>query len=338
MYDYLLRRENIINRKYFAIGLFIATFINFFVLFMFSLMSKVVEPVQLPKEPVIRFVKIEEKPVEVAEKVQPKKSATNKKQVKSVKGEPEAKKIIPKSERKPVKTPQGKTIKREIVKPEKKTVVPPKEKKIVKTDNKKPEKKVSPKKEVKKEKQEGEVRKNQKKTLDVTEKKRPVLPPPEKPDIDLERGNTLEPVKEPNVDDLLRGGIAGIEGIDEKDVNTSKLLQGLQSVKPTNRKLSFGEPLSNFDEGVEGTAISRKIEYMPPPPVIKTRLPAPPRNVKVKIWIAPDGSVKRVQLLKRTGDPMLDKAIVKYFYSWKFNPISSNEVQWAVVNINFKPQ
>jgi TonB family protein len=316
-------------------------------------MSKIVQPAKLPKEPVIRFVKIEEKPIEIEKKPpppkqKPKKTETNKKEKTNLTGEKEGK-IIPKKERKPVETPKGKEIKREIVKPEKKAIIPPKEKKLEKTKpekKKKPEQKKpkpQPKKEIKKEvkpqKNVSTANKTQKKNIEVKEKKKPVLPPPpEKPELEIAKGNTLEPVKEPPVEDIGKTDLGDISGISDKDVNTSKILEGLQSIKPVNRKLSFGEPLSKFDKGVEGTAAVRKIEYMPPPPLIKTRLPAPPRNIKVKIWIAPDGSVQKAQLLKRTGDPLLDKAILSYIYSWKFNSIDKNEVQWAIVNIKFKPQ
>ncbi len=352
MYDYLIKKESIINKKNFLIGLLFSIGINFFILFLFSLMSKIVQPAKLPKEPVIRFVKIEEKPIEIERKPppkpKPKKTETAKKEKKNLAGEKEGK-VIPKKERKPVEAPKGKEIKREIVKPEKKAVIPPKEKKLTKTEPKK-EKKVEnkrptpqPKKEVKKEnkpqKNISTTNKIQKKNIEAKENKKPVLPPPpEKPELEIAKGNTLEPVKEPPVEEIGKTDLGDISGISDKDVNTSKILEGLQSIKPVNKKLSFGEPLSKFDKNVEGTASVRKIEYMPPPPLIKTKLPAPPKNIKVKIWISPDGSVQKAQLLKRTGDPLLDKAILRYIYSWKFNSIENNEIQWAVVNIKFRPQ
>jgi len=349
MYDYFLKKGNIINKKNFFIGLLISSGVNFFILFLFTLMSKIVEPAKLPKEPIIRFVKIREKPVEIQKKSppKPKKTETSKVERKNIKGETDGK-IIPKTERKPVETPKGNEIKREVIQPEKKAVIPPKEKKLTrekkKEEKKEQRRKITPtpkpqqqtSKKVSENK--GVQNKAQKKNIQIEEKRRPILPPPpEKPELDIAKGNTLEPVKEPNISDI-GGSLRDLSGISDKDVNPSSVIQGLKSIKPSNRKLSFGEPLSKYDSGVSGTASVRKIEYMPPPPLIKTKLPAPPRNVRVKIWISPDGRVQKAQLLKRTGDPLLDKSIINYLYSWKFNPINSNEIQWAVVNIKFKPQ
>jgi len=340
MYDILIKKDDIINKKNFFIGLIISALVNFFILSMFALMSKIVKPAELPKEPIIRFVEIKEEPVEIKKSPAPpapQKKST--KEIANIPGENKAK-IIPKNERKPVKTPKGKEIKRKIVKPQKKAVVPPKEKKLTKPKKKESQKKViTPKKPTPpkpKPKPKQNVSNSKNNSMKAKENKRPTLPPPpEKPDIDLNA--KLEPVNNPNVKDLESAKLDNIKDLGNKEVNTGKLAQGLKTVKPGNARPSFGEPLKKFDKNVEGTGASRKIEHMPPPPLIKTKLPAPPKFIKVKIWISPDGTVERAVLLRKTGDPLLDRAILKYIYSWKFNPISSNEVQWAVVTVKFKP-
>lgn len=103
--------------------------------------------------------------------------------------------------------------------------------------------------------------------------------------------------------------------------------------KVKSEEISFGESLSKIDSSVNGTASSRSVIYKPPPPKIVTSetLPA----VKVKIWINPDGSVSKVELLTTTGDPQANATIISYMKRWKFNKISSNEIQWAVVTIKF---
>jgi len=349
MYDILIKRESIINKKNFLIGLTISALINFFILSMFSLMSKIVKPAELPKEPIIRFVEIKEEPVEI--KKQPAPPSPQKKSTKepaNIPGENKAK-IIPKNERKPVEAPKGKEIKRKIIKPEKKAVVPPKEKKLTKPKKKEsqkkvttPQKKVNEKKQTKPTPANKNVNKNTKpsnqksKSIKAKEKKKSTIPPPpEKPDLEINAN--LEPVNNPDITGLDRANLDGIQGFKDKNVNVSKIASGLKTVKPAGGGISFGQPLKELDNNVQGSGAARKIEYMPPPPLIKTRLPAPPKSVKVKIEIAPDGSVEKVYLLRKTGDPLLDKSILSYLYRWKFNPISSNEVQVAVLTVKFKP-
>ncbi len=100
---------------------------------------------------------------------------------------------------------------------------------------------------------------------------------------------------------------------------------------------SFGTKLSKFDETAFGPASGRLIVYKPPPPTIKTKLPPPPK-VKVKLWINPDGTVDSVKIVypKALGDIKLKQIIENYVLSWKFNPISSKERQWAVTTIRFQ--
>lgn len=100
---------------------------------------------------------------------------------------------------------------------------------------------------------------------------------------------------------------------------------------------SFGTKLSKFDETAFGPASGRLVVYKPPPPTIKTKLPPPPK-VKVKLWINPDGTVDSVKIVypKALGDIKLKQIIENYVLSWKFNPISSKDRQWAVTTIRFQ--
>ncbi len=98
----------------------------------------------------------------------------------------------------------------------------------------------------------------------------------------------------------------------------------------------FGQKLSKFDTSAFGTAVERYLIYKPEPPRIKTKRPPP--NVKVKIWVNPDGTVGRVEPITTTNDKKIDSIIWNYVKKWKFNEIQKNEMQWAVVTIRFKPE
>ena len=101
---------------------------------------------------------------------------------------------------------------------------------------------------------------------------------------------------------------------------------------------SFGTKLKKLDKTAFGTASGRIIVYKPPPPKIQTKLPPPPK-VKVKLWVNPDGTVDKVEIIypKALGNLKIKQKIENYVLSWKFNAISSNEKQWAITTIRFKP-
>ena len=97
--------------------------------------------------------------------------------------------------------------------------------------------------------------------------------------------------------------------------------------------LSFGQKLSNIDKSAEGTALSRSLLYKPPPPKLTSSISQP--SVKAKIWISPSGNVEKVELINITGDTEIDTAVIKYLKKWKFNPINTNQIQWAIVTVRF---
>ncbi len=128
------------------------------------------------------------------------------------------------------------------------------------------------------------------------------------------------------------GSIASYEPKIGKELEFKPVLKG-------DFNLSFGTRLNKFDETAFGPASGRLIVYKPPPPTIKTTLPPPPK-VKVKLWINPDGTVDKVEIIypQALGNLKLKEIIENYVLSWKFNPISSNKKQWAVTTILFKPK
>ncbi len=119
------------------------------------------------------------------------------------------------------------------------------------------------------------------------------------------------------------------------DVPSEKVvIKEFKAVSPGKFSPSFGTKLSKLDTGAKGTAKDRKVVYRPPPPTVRAKVLPPP--VKVKIWINPDGTVEKVQLLETTGNPEIDKKIREYMLSWKFSRINSNKKQWAITTIRFK--
>ena len=133
----------------------------------------------------------------------------------------------------------------------------------------------------------------------------------------------------------------------ENEIEIGKLpesniaLNNAHEYKPVlegNFNPSFGTKLNKFDKTAFGTATGRLIVYKPPPPKIQTVLPPPPK-VKVKLWVNPDGTVDKVEIVypKAIGNLKIKQKIENYVLSWKFNAINSNEKQWAITTIRFKP-
>jgi protein TonB len=123
----------------------------------------------------------------------------------------------------------------------------------------------------------------------------------------------------------------------DTDVSLGKIPE-YKPVLEGNFNPSFGTKLKKLDKTAFGTASGRIIVYKPPPPKIKTNLPPPPK-VKVKLWVNPDGTVDKVDIVypKAIGNLKIKQQIENYVLSWKFNAISSNEKQWAITTIRFKP-
>lgn len=123
----------------------------------------------------------------------------------------------------------------------------------------------------------------------------------------------------------------------EADISFNNLPE-YKPVLEGNFNPSFGTKLKKLDKTAFGTASGRIIVYKPLPPKIKTKLPPPPK-VKVKLWVNPDGTVDKVEIIypKALGNLKIKQQIENYVLSWKFNAISSNEKQWAITTIRFKP-
>ena len=105
--------------------------------------------------------------------------------------------------------------------------------------------------------------------------------------------------------------------------------------KPTVSK-SFGE-LSGVvsGSGVDlAKSTTRRILYIPPFPQLRaTELPS---TFQAKLWVEPSGRVSKVEVLKRSGVPEIDSALVQFLRSIKFEPIEGNIIQTGIITFRFK--
>ncbi len=114
----------------------------------------------------------------------------------------------------------------------------------------------------------------------------------------------------------------------------SKKAENLQS-RPTLRE-DLGELSGVISE--EGVGFSkgytRKILYIPPFP--KFRTTEPPSTFQAKLWVEPSGMVSNVEVLKRSGVPEIDSALVQVLRSIRFEPIEGNIMQTGIITFRFK--
>ena len=329
--DYiLLKKRELFDKRAFYLALIVSTFANFIILLFFNYISTLVEPPKVPKEPKVSFVKV--KNIKIKGLQLPKKPRALKKEkvYKNILSEKKAE--VPKPvETKPPQVEQGKTVQRENVVKKQNIELPPKQKSVSTTEKKV----ISKQTPVSANKQKSNATKLKPKP-EVKQPKK-VLPPPPPPEESVIDNPSLEPPETPEIVSK-KPNLDKLASVDINKQSTSKILGDLKTITPSKKGISFGQPISKYDTQATGTGTSRKIEFMPKPPEIKVRIPIPPKTVKVKIWINKDGTVSKVQLLKKTGNSTLDNAIIRYVKSWKFNKIDKDEIQWTEFSVKFKIQ
>jgi protein TonB len=119
----------------------------------------------------------------------------------------------------------------------------------------------------------------------------------------------------------------------EKKVKNQKaeITQGNPNVSE-----SFGEisgVVSGSGVGFTKSA-TRKLLYIPPFP--KLRATELPSTFQAKLWVEPSGSVSKVEVLKRSGVPEIDSALVQLLMGIKFEPIEGNIIQTGIITFRFK--
>ena len=79
---------------------------------------------------------------------------------------------------------------------------------------------------------------------------------------------------------------------------------------------------------------TRQIAYIPNfPRIITNELPS---TLQVRVWIEPSGRVSKVEIVKRSGVPEVDQAIVGFVRGIRFEPIKDNIIQTGVMTFRFK--
>jgi protein TonB len=113
-----------------------------------------------------------------------------------------------------------------------------------------------------------------------------------------------------------------------------------QKAEITQGKPNVSESLGELSGVVSGSGVgftksaTRKILYIPPFP--KLRATELPSTFQAKLWVEPSGSVSKVEVLKRSGVPEIDSALVQLLMGIKFEPIEGNIIQTGIITFRFK--
>lgn len=91
-----------------------------------------------------------------------------------------------------------------------------------------------------------------------------------------------------------------------------------------------GYGLGDIDWGGGGNRIIVGEKYLPDFPK-NVRVSA---TIKLKFWVAPDGTVARIVPIKR-ADPRLEQAAMEAIKKWRFNPIKDQITMVGVIPITF---
>ena len=113
-----------------------------------------------------------------------------------------------------------------------------------------------------------------------------------------------------------------------------------QKAEITQSKPNVSEILGEISGVVSGSGVgftksaTRKILYIPPfSKLSATELPS---TFQAKLWVEPSGRVSKVEVLKRSGVPEIDSALVQLLRGIKFEPIEGNIIQTGIITFRFK--
>jgi protein TonB len=113
-----------------------------------------------------------------------------------------------------------------------------------------------------------------------------------------------------------------------------------QKAEITQGKPNVSESFGELSGVVSGSGVdlaksaTRKILYIPPFP--KLRATELPSTFQAKLWVEPSGRVSKVEVLKRSGVPEIDSALVQLLKGVKFEPIEGNIIQTGIITFRFK--
>jgi protein TonB len=157
------------------------------------------------------------------------------------------------------------------------------------------------------------------------EKDKGGTPAPSLPPVETKSGDVPETSKETTETSIL-------SEIERKLKN--------QKAETTQGKPTVSESFGELSGVVSGSGVdlakgsTRKILYIPPFPQLRaTELPS---NFQAKLWVEPSGRVAKVEVLKRSGVPEIDNALVQLLKGIKFEPIEGNIIQTGIITFRFK--
>jgi len=113
-----------------------------------------------------------------------------------------------------------------------------------------------------------------------------------------------------------------------------------QKAEATQGKPTVSESFGELSGVVSGSWVdlakgaTRKILYIPPLPQLRTT--ELPSTFQAKLWVEPSGRVAKVEVLKRSGVPEIDSALVQLLMSIRFEPIEGNIIQTGIITFRFK--
>jgi protein TonB len=157
------------------------------------------------------------------------------------------------------------------------------------------------------------------------EKDKGVKPVPSLPPVETKSGDVPIAPQETTEESIL-------SEIEKKVKNQKpEITQGKPNVSESLGEISGVVSRSGVDLAKSAT---RKILYIPPFP--KFRATELPSTFQAKLWVEPSGSVSKVEVLKRSGVPEIDSALVQLLRGIKFEPIEGNIIQTGIITFRFK--
>lgn len=113
------------------------------------------------------------------------------------------------------------------------------------------------------------------------------------------------------------------------DPRTELIRAGLQEgVAQESRQI-----VNHEEVGVTGPLALRELTHLPPVPGFNKPVQM---ELRMKLWVSPEGTVDRVVPLNPVQDAELEKAAADYLRHWRFKPIPENKPQieeWGTVTI-----
>ena len=126
-----------------------------------------------------------------------------------------------------------------------------------------------------------------------------------------------------------------IQKEEKKHSLLSELLPAVErEYKTVFRKITSRAKASLSKSGKVKLSLNRKVVYIPK--VKPLRVEYPPAPAEVKITVLPDGRVINAVLVKRSGNPKVDRAILSFARNLRFEPINEPIIQEIYIDFRFR--